>query len=368
MLFRLQASRCSRLIVLVLGLGLCTCSDDSKENEPALRTLDEVILAAGNTGSETERYSLLSGLLDRPELEPSFRSDLDQLLRAVDRWANGREKYWVPGDQDLAGEGGYLGGFFVLKVWPFDDGYPHQVDEDSPLYAIRALYRGRMLIWNALEMGIMEELCYEDGRALLSTALEAFPDNPVIPMYLGELLLWPDLYQRQETAPQWATLQREALGKLREVIEFWISERQAIDGQFGGGWGDDVEMWRHWTPILLGFDEPEMAEAQRSLSEGLFALPRLEGGYTNILIDVEHSAEDTGDTITSMLHLFPQDSIWKSRALKLGDLMENLWTDINQRGFRQFKSTYFTGTEVDLSGAFACDTPYHARAVQPLFL
>ena len=38
-----------------------------------------------------------------------------------------------------------------------------------------------------------------------------------------------------------------------EVMRFWCEKRQAPDGQFGGGWGDDVEMWRKWTPILLGF-------------------------------------------------------------------------------------------------------------------
>ena len=38
-----------------------------------------------------------------------------------------------------------------------------------------------------------------------------------------------------------------------EVMRFWCEKRQAPDGQFGGGWGDDVEIWRKWTPILLGF-------------------------------------------------------------------------------------------------------------------
>ena len=29
------------------------------------------------------------------------------------------------------------------------------------------------------------------------------------------------------------------------------------DGQYGGGWGDDCEMWRWWAPVLLGFDDPD---------------------------------------------------------------------------------------------------------------
>ena len=185
-----QAHRWGRWLTLTLGLYALACSDDVETEPIVLLPIEDVILAAGNAATESERYVLLSALLERSDLDSEFRSDLDQLLRAIDRWANGRERYWVPGDQDLAGEGGYLGGFFVLKVWPFDDGYPHPVSEDSPLYPIRALYRGRMLIWNALEMGVMQELCYEDGRALLSSAAEAFPNNPVIPMYLGEPVAW----------------------------------------------------------------------------------------------------------------------------------------------------------------------------------
>ena len=149
----------------------------------------------------------------------------------------------------MAGEDGYLGGFFVLDVWPIDDGYPHRVDEDSPLFALRSFYRARMLVWNAVEMGILQESCFEEAEGLFRVAAEAFPNNPIIPMYLGEETSWEDLYEVQSEAPKWATLQREALGKLKSVIHFWIRERQAPDGQFGGGWGDDIEMWRRWVPL-----------------------------------------------------------------------------------------------------------------------
>jgi hypothetical protein len=40
----------------------------------------------------------------------------------------------------------------------------------------------------------------------------------------------------------------------------------------------------------------------------------------------------------------------------------------NERGFLQFKSTYFTSEKVDLAPAHACDTVYHPRALQPALL
>ena len=91
------------------------------------------------------------------------------------------------------------------------------------------------------------------------------------------------------------------------MIDYWISERQAEDGQFGGGWGDDVEMWRWWAPVLLGYDTPELAAAQRLLAEGIFELERLSQGYTSMVIDVEHGSEDSADSLTPMLQLFQKN-------------------------------------------------------------
>jgi hypothetical protein len=83
---------------------------------------------------------------------------------------------------------------------------------------------------------------------------------------------------------------------------------------------------------------------------------------------VEHTAEDSGDAITAMMHIDAGNPDWSRRALRLAELMETLWTGRNERGFLQFKSTYFTAEKLDLTPARACDTVYHARVVQPTLL
>jgi hypothetical protein len=84
--------------------------------------------------------------------------------------------------------------------------------------------------------------------------------------------------------------------------------------------------------------------------------------------DVEHTAEDSADVITPMMHLDPDNPVWRKRALRLADLTETLWMGRNQRGMLQFKSTYFTADMVDSSPQRACDTVYHPRALQPTLL
>ena len=48
--------------------------------------------------------------------------------------------------------------------------------------------------------------------------------------------------------------------------------------------------------------------------------------------------------------------------------MRDKWTGMNERGFLQFKSTYFTVEGVDPDPRKACDTVYHPRAIQPALL
>ena len=74
----------------------------------------------------------------------------------------------------------------------------------------------------------------------------------------------------------------------------------------GGGWGDDCEMWRWWVPVLIGFDSPKIAAAQARFSKALMNQSHMKSGYTTRMSDVEHTAEDSADAITPMMHLDPE--------------------------------------------------------------
>src|SRR3972149_6987598 len=49
-----------------------------------------------------------------------------------------------------------------------------------------------------------------------------------------------------------------------------------------------------------------------------------------------------------MMHLRPDDPVWKQRALRLAELSRDCWTGRNERGFLQFKSIYFSVDKVDI--------------------
>ena len=332
---------------------------------PVAESLQPILKQAMRTTNEKERFKLMRTLLESDEIDPMLRADIENLILTVDGWAN---------NYDLAVAGRIADPDLYLCSMN-TPGTPLDVRSDSPVYPIFCLYRARHLIHWVIEyygqLGdkkILRESYYGKARHLLKQAQQIVPDNPIINMYLEQPIAWPADFTADPKAPAWANEQREAIAKLTDIIHWWINQRQLPNGSYGGEWGDDVEMWRNWTPILIGFDDPVISQAQRLLSQGIFKQPRMADGYTNETTDVEHTAEDSADTITPMLHLAFDDKQWQQRALRLGELMETRWTGINQRGHRQFKSVVFSSRGVSKKPVDACDTIYHPRVVQPTLL
>lgn len=317
----------------------------------------DFIVTAGNSESDAARLSILKTLAHQTAADGVTLAGLDNLIKFIERWDSPDSRL----------------DFFdreIRRTLTFDFG----IDDSSPLLPIAALYRARMLVWACLEYSDIypfpdKRAAYFDrARAQFELAAKAFPENRLPRMYLGEPMAPAKIYAVPAGAPAWAVAQREGLERLTDIIDWWIDHRLRPNGEYGGGWGDDCEMWRHWVTVLYGFDHPRAKWAQGFHSSRLLAQPHLAGGYHNRSMDVEHTSEDVADALTPMMSLAPDNPEWAQRSNRLVDLMEKLWTGRNERGFLQFKSTYFTHETVDLAPAHACDTVYHPRAIQPALL
>ncbi len=319
-------------------------------------SIGAAIREAGNADSDSDRLEILKKLRERADLDESFKVELERLIVQIERYIN---------EKNLTYFGREVG-----RKTDFDFG----IAEESELAPLTWLYRGRMVIWYALESGGVwrneerKRKFFDRARGFFEKYSAAFPENKIVRMYLGEAIGPGKDYEAPAGAPEWAVYQREALERLTDIIEWWIDNRMQADGQYGGGWGDDCEMWRWWVPVLIGFESERIARAQARFSDSMMSQPHMAGGYTNRMTDVEHTAEDSADVITPMMHLDPDNPVWLKRALRPAELMESLWTARNERGMLQFKSTYFTVDKVDGNPARACDTVYHPRAVQPTLL
>lgn len=318
--------------------------------------LDELFQTVGNVESDLAREEILVQIQSHPEASESLREDAARFLEFIEKWNRGGRLEFF-GKQSL------------------DEGsYPIGIEPESPLYPLDRLFQGRMQTWVTLEYSGLWNVPearrerFAMVRSLLAEAEKAYPSNPLIGMYLGKPIPPDKEYSIPDSAPEWAIHQREALERMTDIIHWWIDNRQQESGEYGGGWGDDCEMWRWWTPILIGFEDPKVVAAQRKFSSAIMSRDNMRQGYMDFVTDVEHSAEDSSDAITPMMHLDPEDETWRGRALKLADLFENVWTGRNERGQLMFKSSYFSADKVDPDPWRAVDTVYAARAVQPTLL
>ncbi|HOJ31962.1 MAG TPA: hypothetical protein PKY35_04525 [Candidatus Hydrogenedentes bacterium] len=343
-------------ICLFICIGLWSTAGSAKSTVSDSEAVLRLIWQAGNAATDEERLNLLLQLAKRTDLSPALKADVSRLVHEIEEWIH---------NPDLP--------YFWRKI-RLSGTYDFGIAEKSPLFPIVQFYHARMIVWVVLESGDIwgnpnrRRTMLDNARALFEDAAAAFPENPVIRMYLGEPIPPRRHYPAVPGAPEWAVYQREALERLTDIITWWIDHRMQESGAFGGGWGDDCEMWRWWTPVLIGFHDPKITAAQARFSRAMFEQKHMKDGYTSHLYDVEHTAEDSADTLTPMMHLEPDNPEWSARVLRLADLMETLWTGVNERGMLQFKSTYFNATRVDDSPRRACDTPMHVRAMQPTLL
>ena len=138
------------LLLVVLWLEAPQVSGWVCEGSPLVC---EAVLSAGEEREERERYDQLLTLSHNIQEEAELSTELAALLEVVDHWANGLEKYWSNSSSQVTGEDGYLGGWFMFLALPWGPAWPPEPRPQSPLHPLWSLYRGRMLIWSAVENG-----------------------------------------------------------------------------------------------------------------------------------------------------------------------------------------------------------------------
>jgi len=175
--------------------------------------------------------------------------------------------------------------------------------------------------------------------------------------------------------PAWVGLQRDFQRLYANAIGDWIDER-LLEGEFGGGYGDDVELYLQLFPLaaarVLQADRPWLDALDGSIRYGLVESGFVEDGYYNGgMTDVEHSAEYTANPF------LVTRGVWGHvpRTLRIGlGVAEHLrnaddpgaaWTGITALGRRHFKSYYFTANAISDDETFDQEIQLNGRAVVP---
>ena len=235
-------------------------------------------------------------------------------------------------------------------------------EENNPFYHKARLYLARYHYWNGAEAG--DAAVKEQARSWMAELKKLWPEHTVLQQYTGEKIPWgEELIADTVRHPAWAAYLREAYVRHIRIMERFFTERQATDGQLGGGYGDDVELMRTWMQIA------SVSSASRTVRAGIERL--VEGVWQNELVngyarlgDVEHSAEPSADTLPTMLLLDYGDPLWIERNLQSCRTVRNVCMAIDKKGYPRFKSAEIGSDGVGESPQAGADTGYHARAMK----
>jgi hypothetical protein len=237
----------------------------------------------------------------------------------------------------------------------------HPAGEAFPLRERALWLRARLLYW------LNEEQHLPADRAAFRRDIAAlrarFPADELIAMYAGaKVPANVSLVPPDPAAPAWSRAQAEALQRLRDVAGYWIEERQAPNGEFGGKTDDDVELLRWWS-ILIFAGDTRVRDAFERLAQGIWFSPRIHLGYSRVARDVEHSAEFISDTVP-MMALATRRPEWIERLGWSHRHMRDLWTARNAQGDLLFRSAWIGATEVLSEPPRNRDLSMNARAAK----
>ncbi|HRR87578.1 MAG TPA: hypothetical protein P5316_21440, partial [Phycisphaerae bacterium] len=235
--------------------------------------------------------------------------------------------------------------------------------ENNPFYYKAMLYRARYHLAWARESGLQRQS--QEALELFLALKKLWPDHPGIADLTGEQTAWgPELIRAESEGPLWARLLQEGLARSHAILNWWFTERQATDGQLGGGWGDDVELLRSWgMPACITSAQQIPVEGIRKLADGVWEHVLHGNGYPEDG-DVEHAAEPAADSQPLMMLLRYGNPQYVERNLKTARFLRDVAMGVNQRGFLQFKSCYFGTDGVNLHPSAVGQNIYHSRPMR----
>ena len=159
---------------------------------------------------------------------------------------------------------------------------------------------------------------------------------------------WPAFVQPKPTddTPLWAFRQVEFLRYIKRFINWWIDNRQIANGEFGGGLSDDGDLTNQWPgPALMGVEPEKITDSVLRLMDAFYNEGLFTNGLNTIQIDPLHVYEEGINVLPQTMLLDYGDPKVVERIMDTCVAYERI-TGINDKGVRQVRSTYFSGTKL----------------------
>ncbi len=200
--------------------------------------------------------------------------------------------------------------------------------------------------------------------SLVEDVLRVDPAEPTALAYAG----WikrndtpPDFKQPESPAtdvPRWAFQQGFLMRQFRQILDWWIKNRQIETGEFGGGLSNDTTLVSNWTGIAL-MDDPgdRYRDSLRSVVEACYRTELIKNGLNSQRMDPLHAYEQGINTVPAALLLDYGDPILVERLMETALHYQRL-TGLNSASHRHFRSSLFSASELIEEGRAAMEDVY----------
>jgi hypothetical protein len=203
--------------------------------------------------------------------------------------------------------------------------------------------------------------------ALIEDVLRVEPGNPVAAAYLG----WikpdsspPDFRQPESTdpeVPKWAYQQQVLLGQFRQIVDWWIDNRQVETGELGDGLAGDADLVSNWPGIALmdASGSVRIRDSLRAVLEACYRRGMIAEGLNTTRADPLHAYEQ-GIGIVPLASLLDYGGPNLIERLMETARQYDRLTEINPAGHRHFRSYLFSATDLVEEGYYAREDIYSA--------
>lgn len=215
---------------------------------------------------------------------------------------------------------------------------------------------------------------YRRLYADISDLLKVDPENQISREYWGDITFgsqgWPPFEQPKPTdgTPLWAFRQTQDLKQVSQYMNWWIDERQADFGDFGGGLSDDSDLLQQWPGVaLMGVQPDKITHSLNRLTDAVYANGMFTDGLSTIVTDELHAYEEGINSNSSALYVNYGDPLAVERLFTTVKALPRV-IDKNPAGHVHFNTNWYSGKIAYREGPWEWQKPYSFGVVHPSIL
>ncbi len=215
---------------------------------------------------------------------------------------------------------------------------------------------------------------YRRLYADISDLLKIDPDNQVGREYWGDITYgsqgWPAFEQPKPAngEPLWAFRQLEDLKLVAKFVNWWVDERQADFGDFGGGISDDTDLLQQWPGvILMGVQPDKLTTSHDRLADAAHKNGMFTDGLSTIVTDELHAYEEGINSDAEAMYIHYGEPKAVERMFATVKALPRV-IDKNPAGHVHFNTNWYSGKISYREGPWEWQKPYSFGVTHPAIL